>query len=86
MFSIGDKVIITSKDGFLIGGIHNHDTDEGLREKFGLVINYSRCFKTVLCGEIIRIGKCKNYIIKSENKNFVFSNKYKEMKIDKAGR
>jgi len=83
-----ERVFITGNDDKeLIGGIHNFDTQETIKENFGREIDYCKCWENDIIGRIIEIGKNNFYIIEdisNPHKVYVFENNYREMyKIEK---
>ena len=86
-FNVNDKVVITSKDDDLIGGIHNFDTNEALLHNFGYKVNYSRCWVNKIKGTIKKIGINNFFLIEDDEiigKIYVFNNTYEEMKLLKG--
>jgi hypothetical protein len=81
---IGDKVVIKAKednDGY-IGGIINYPTVELLSIVFNTMEKVSRFFGDELKGTVIKVGERNTYLIKSNNKAYIFTNDYDEMKLD----
>jgi hypothetical protein len=82
---IGDKVVIKAKednDGY-IGGVINYPTIPGMKLVFSTIIEkVSRFFGDELRGVIIEVGRRNTYLIESNNKIYMFTNDYNEMKLD----
>jgi hypothetical protein len=83
---IGDRVIIKAKEGNdgYIGGIINYPTIPGMKLVFSTIVGrVSRFFGDELKGTVIEVGKHNTYLIESDDRIYVFTNDYNEMKLDK---
>jgi hypothetical protein len=86
---IGDKVVIKAKednDGY-IGGIINYPTIPGMKLAFSTIVEkVSRFFGDELKGTVIEVGRHNSYLIESDNKVYMFTNDYNEMKLYKENK
>ena len=83
-FKIGDKVVLKANkgnDGY-IGGMINYPTMDLLSITFNTIEKTSKFFGDELKGTIIEVGRHNSYLIKSNNKVYMFTNDYDEMKLD----
>lgn len=87
-FKKGDYVQITGKEGY-IGGIVNSPTPEAIISYFGkhftdmfdTMYPFNKHYGKVIHGTVYEVGKFNMYAIRTkENKMYLFTNDYHEMK------